>query len=297
MRRLPAVVAAVLTAVLATLLSSPTAQAADWPVVGSGSTGPNVTAVQHLLTAQGYSTAADGVFGSGTTAEVKSFQSDQGLTADGYVGSDTWPELVVTVSSGHTGSAVKAAQVLLNKYGYDLAVDGDFGPGTDSATRDFQSDQGLAVDGIVGPNTWRALTSGSGSGGTDEKLTHAQAAAMFQSAGISWSSSGNCSDRYNSSCTSFDQLRRTSADGIIALKRASGCTVHITGGTETGHASGTYSHWNGYKIDFAPYSCVSNYVTGTFTYLGKRSDGAALYESGSGNVYAHEGSHWDATYY
>ncbi|WP_443075799.1 peptidoglycan-binding domain-containing protein [Streptomyces sp. TRM 70351] len=202
------------------------------------------------------------------------------------------------MSSGQRGSAVKAAQVQLNKYGYGLAVDGDFGPGTHAAARDFQDDKGLAVDGIIGPDTWRALVSGSGggSGGTGGKLTHSQAAAMFTSAGISWSSSGDCSNRDNRTCTSFDQLRRATAEGIIALKRASGCAVHITGGTETGHAGGTYSHWNGYKIDFAPYSCVSGHITGTFTYLGRRSDGAALYEAGTGDVYAREGSHWDAAY-
>ncbi|WP_431781864.1 peptidoglycan-binding domain-containing protein [Streptomyces chumphonensis] len=297
MRRLPAVVAAVLTAVFATLLSAPAAQAADWPVVGGGSSGPRVTAVQHLLTAHGHGTTADGDFGPATTAKVEEFQSARGLTADGYVGPATWPELVVTVSGGSDGSAVKAAQVLLNAHGHGLAVDGDFGPGTDAATRDFQDAEGLSVDGIIGPDTWRALVSGGGSGGSDEKLTHSQAASMFTSAGIPWSSSGNCSDRYARTCTSFDQLRRTSAEGVIALKRASGCSVHITGGTETGHASGTYSHWNGYKIDFAPYSCVSSYITGTFTYLGQRSDGAALYRAGTGDVYAREGSHWDATYH
>ena len=48
--------------------------------------------------------------------------------------------------------------------------------------------------------------------------------------------------------------------GIITYHRASGCAVNITGGTETGHASGKYSH-------------------------------------ASGNVYTNEGSHWDIVYY
>lgn len=129
------------------------------------------------------------------------------------------------------------------------------------------------------------------------KLTQAQAASMFRSAGITWSSSGNCTNRYNSTCTSFDQLNLTTAQGAVTLKRASGCALNITGGTETGHASGTYSHWNGYKLDFSKYTCIGNYVHTYFTYIGLRADGYRMWKSGSGNVYTDEGSHWDVVYY
>ncbi|SCD45539.1 Peptidoglycan-binding (PGRP) domain of peptidoglycan hydrolases-containing protein [Streptomyces sp. DvalAA-19] len=301
MRRLPALLATVLAAVLATLLSAPAAQAASWPVVGSGSTGANVTTIQHLLTARNHATAADGIFGSGTADKVKGFQRSQSLTADGVVGPDTWSKLIVTVSSGSNGSAVKAAQVQLNRYGHGLAVDGAFGSGTASAAKKFQQSKGLSADGIVGPDTWRALVSGSGSGGGggggSTKLTHAQVSSMFSGAGITWTSTGNCSNRNVSTCTSFEQMRRTTAEGTVALRRASGCAILVTGGTETGHANGTYSHWNGYKVDFSPQSCISNYITRTFTRIGDRGDGAAQYKSASGNIYAREGSHWDVTFH
>ncbi|MDQ0987286.1 hypothetical protein [Streptomyces sp. V2I9] len=129
------------------------------------------------------------------------------------------------------------------------------------------------------------------------KLTHAQATSRFSSSGITWSSSGGCSDRNNPTCTSFEQLNLSSAQGAQTLKSATGCALRITGGTETGHAGGTYSHWNGYKLDFAKSTCLNNYVTGTFTYIGPRGDGARQYRSGSGNIYANEGNHWDVTYY
>lgn len=129
------------------------------------------------------------------------------------------------------------------------------------------------------------------------KITHAQATARFSSSGITWSSSGGCSDRNTPTCTSFDQLNLASAQGAQTLRSASGCALNITGGTETGHAGGTYSHWNGYKLDFGLNSCLNSYVTSAFTYIGQRGDGAALYESGSGNIYAREGNHWDVTYY
>jgi peptidoglycan hydrolase-like protein with peptidoglycan-binding domain len=36
-------------------------------------------------------------------------------------------------------------------------VDGDFGP--EAAVKQFQTDNGLTTDGIVGPTTWQALCS------------------------------------------------------------------------------------------------------------------------------------------
>ncbi|ATZ22220.1 hypothetical protein ACFZBM_17050 [Streptomyces lavendulae] len=129
------------------------------------------------------------------------------------------------------------------------------------------------------------------------KISHATATSMFRQAGIAWSSSGNCSDRNNPTCTSFDQLNLATAQGAQTLKSATGCALTITGGTETGHASGTYSHWNGYKLDYAKASCLTSYVKNTFSYIGLRGDGAPMWQSGSGNVYADEGNHWDVLYY
>jgi len=58
-----------------------------------------------------------------------------------------------TVRWGSRGSAVKTVQRKL----HGLAVDGIFGPRTNSKVRSFQRAHHLVVDGIVGPHTWRAL--------------------------------------------------------------------------------------------------------------------------------------------
>ncbi|GAA2351498.1 hypothetical protein ACI2L4_05085 [Streptomyces sparsogenes] len=141
------------------------------------------------------------------------------------------------------------------------------------------------------------VISGAGEAFAVTKISHSQATSMFRASGITWSSSGGCSDRNNPTCTSFEQLNLATAQGAQTLKSASGCALNITGGTETGHAGGTYSHWNGYKLDYALNSCVTNYVTGHFTYIGVRGDGAKQYQAGSGNIYALEGNHWDVVYY
>ena len=129
------------------------------------------------------------------------------------------------------------------------------------------------------------------------KLTQSQAASQLGGAGITHSSSGNCTDRYNSTCTSYEQINQSTVSGAITLKNAGGCAINITGGTETGHASGTYSHWNGYKIDTSHNSCLDSYIKTHFTKIGNRGDGYPQWQAASGNIYCDEGSHWDIMYY
>ena len=143
----------------------------------------------------------------------------------------------------------------------------------------------MAVAGLAGPS--HAVT----------KLTDAQAASQLSAVGITRVSSGGCTTRSVSTCTSYEQINQETVSGIKTFKSISGCAITITGGTEVGHASGTYSHYNGYKVDVSPTTCVSNYITSHYSYSGTRSDGAALYTAPSGNVYARESNHWDITYY
>ena len=63
------------------------------------------------------------------------------------------------LKKGSSGSAVKTLQTKLNKVGYALAVDGDFGEKTKTAVLSFQRKYGLVADGIVGPKTSAKLDS------------------------------------------------------------------------------------------------------------------------------------------
>jgi hypothetical protein len=178
-----------------------------------------------------------------------------------------------------------------------LASPAQAGPSQAGPAQAGPSQAGPAKAGATQTGLTRTGLTQTDIGVAVTKLSHADAANRLSNAGISWSSSGNCSNRNNPTCTSFEQINLDTIRGVITLKGASGCAINVTGGTETGHAGGTYSHWNGYKIDISPYACVSNYITGTFPFIGYRGDGAALYQSGAGNVYARESNHWDITYY
>lgn len=58
---------------------------------------------------------------------------------------------------GCKGNAVIALQAHLVGYGYDLAVDGSFGSATETAVKAYQKEQGLTVDGSVGPRTRKQM--------------------------------------------------------------------------------------------------------------------------------------------
>lgn len=62
------------------------------------------------------------------------------------------------LQQGSKGSAVRAAQSLLNGFGFAAGkVDGLFGSATAKAVKRFQNSRGLAADGIIGRDTWHQL--------------------------------------------------------------------------------------------------------------------------------------------
>ena len=66
---------------------------------------------------------------------------------------------------GSKGEAVGQLQRRLQQLGFMLAVDDDFGAGTEVAVAAFQRQRGLQpVDGIVGRDTWAALDAAASGG-------------------------------------------------------------------------------------------------------------------------------------
>lgn len=74
----------------------------------------------------------------------------------------SWPVL----REDDKGSTVNTLQYLLIQAGYNIAVDGDFGPATLNAVKNFQRAKGLVVDGVVGKNTWLKLVPTIDTGST-----------------------------------------------------------------------------------------------------------------------------------
>jgi hypothetical protein len=62
------------------------------------------------------------------------------------------------ITNGAAGGSVKQLQERLKELGFDPGpIDGDFGPKTRAAVIAFQTDRGIRIDGIVGPETWGKL--------------------------------------------------------------------------------------------------------------------------------------------
>ena len=87
--------------------------------------------------------------------------SDVSQTTDSSPVNDTGitsPEELPTLRLGMQGDAIVELQERLQALGfYNGAVDGVFGPETESAVMEAQRSYNLQSDGVVGPATWQAL--------------------------------------------------------------------------------------------------------------------------------------------
>ena len=152
----------------------------------NGAKGDRVINLQKSLNKLGFPDNIDGIFGAKTEGAVKQFQASKGLEVDGKVGPNTQAALcsalqqipppippnpapstecdpaAQTIKRLSSGPLVTRLQNLLAERGFNPGVvDGTFGDNTDSAVKQFQQANSLSVDGIVGPNTWKALCASS----------------------------------------------------------------------------------------------------------------------------------------
>jgi peptidoglycan hydrolase-like protein with peptidoglycan-binding domain len=141
------------------------------PTVRVGDTGEPVKQAQRALRrTPNTSLEVDGDFGPLTEAATKQFQQQAGLPVTGIVDEATWTALptgfpMPVLSQGSRGDAVRSLQAVLTNGAFGLwevtpqGVDGDFGSNTAASVRAFQQWARIAVDGVVGQQTWDAATS------------------------------------------------------------------------------------------------------------------------------------------
>lgn len=142
----------------------------------SGNTGVGTGAHLHFGVMVGKATKADNDQ-VGYNMAIDPLGSNISYTASGgtiKINSDnpddyTYPtrDLFYT-SPVKTGNDVKWVQAVLLKLGYEIAIDGSFGPITRDVVKQFQQDKNLTVDGSCGPATrsklldcWNAKKNGS----------------------------------------------------------------------------------------------------------------------------------------
>jgi hypothetical protein len=152
---------------------------------------PQACALQVALRAHGfYKGPIDGIAGPQTKSGVRKFQHRKGLAVDGIAGPRTRAKLgrlgrptlgKRLVHRGMVGWDVSVLQALLSAKGARTGgLDGIFGARTRRAVLAFQQRRGLAVDGVVGPATIRALRTKGGRAGR-HRLPHASPEAISRS--------------------------------------------------------------------------------------------------------------------
>lgn len=97
----------------------------------------------------------DGQYGSKTKiALIKGVQTEIDAVADGKFGPKS-KAAIKTIKNGSRGDLVTLWQSFLVLEGYNPnGIDGIFGKGCETATKNFQKNNGLTADGQAGPNTW-----------------------------------------------------------------------------------------------------------------------------------------------
>jgi peptidoglycan hydrolase-like protein with peptidoglycan-binding domain len=176
----PAIAQADTTTVSAsTTASSAAAKQVGSKTLRSGDRGARVKALQTLLTQAGFKTATDGQFGATTATVVRRFQRAANLKATGVADAATLAALKratdgsaaqntaggfdvrstattarhlgdrIPLRKGMSGHDVKILQDFLERSGFDTSVDGEFGAGTVKSVKQFETDQQVAVDGVI----------------------------------------------------------------------------------------------------------------------------------------------------
>jgi peptidoglycan hydrolase-like protein with peptidoglycan-binding domain len=152
----------------------------------AGSKGPAVTALKKQLRAwyeknspgewEKFKISDNDVFGQGLDKAVRRFQAWAALTVDGEVGPQTLAALKAkpakvntaaykdlafpgTLREKASGESVRLVQGWLSLHGFNVVVDGGFGPATTQALRAFQAKRGLPTTGTVNEATYAALVA------------------------------------------------------------------------------------------------------------------------------------------
>ena len=246
----------------------------DTTYIRENSSGATVSKVQTELKALGYYYGQiTGNAGPKTVAAIKSFQSKNGLTADGIAGPQTIAKIDAAYEAkggSSSGSGSSASGLKLNSKGTDVRnlqqdlttlgyywaeITGNFGAKTETAVKRFQEENGLTADGVAGTKTLNAIAAAvarkggtpasGGSAGTTLKLNSqgtkvSQLQTDLKQLGYYYAEiTGNFGAKTEAAVKAFQKAKGLTADGVAGTKtlNAIAAAVDKAGGSSSGSSS------------------------------------------------------------
>jgi peptidoglycan hydrolase-like protein with peptidoglycan-binding domain len=205
---------------------------------------------------------------------------------------------------GAAGKWVRELQNLLEKAGHDVGeVDGEFGGATKYAVLQFQRRSGLGADGVVGPQTWKALRTakpGNSNGGNGGQGV--QVPGLGASKAVTAYRGGSA---YSTTVYDVGQGEYLCRDAALAMMKMKAAAARS--GIHLGFNSGfrTYGEqqalWNRYGAGRAAQPGYSNHQQGLSMDINVVSDAVLNWLRRNARSYgfindvSHEPWHW--TYY
>jgi N-acetylmuramoyl-L-alanine amidase len=106
----------------------------------------------------GKSLTEDGIAGNATSSAVAKFQKIAGLAETGNADKATWDAINLILAKrilrpNHAGGPV----IRYLQYRLGVDVDGIYGPQTETTVKNFQKQNALVADGIIGPASWQKI--------------------------------------------------------------------------------------------------------------------------------------------
>ena len=242
----------------------------DNTYIRQNASGETVKRIQTELKAlKYYSGKVSGNAGEKTVAAIKSFQSKNGLTADGIAGPQTIAKIDAayeakfgsySASSANglkldsKGTDVRNLQQDLTTLGYYWAeITGSFGAKTETAVKRFQEENGLTPDGVAGTKTLNAIASAiARKGGTSASSSSAGTTLKLNSQGTKVSQlqtdlsqlgyyyaeiTGHFGNQTETAVKAFQKAKGLSADGVAGTKTLNAVAAALGNSSSSGSST------------------------------------------------------------
>ena len=244
----------------------------QYPLLGNGSEGPKVKALQGALEELGfYAGELDSKFGTATQNAVIAFQKLNAITQTGIADPltqqkvfegrpnntsgraqevKTLPAIAgLILRPGDRGDAIAQLQQRLKELGfYKGSIDADYGEGTQAAVTAFQREKGIKADGIAGSVTQSLLFAGLDAQGVPQPTMTPETEPTASPAFNAGNTEGDAVYPYQTTTSAPINMRKSaSLSAMRLLTVPSGASIQVLS-TSGEFLKAQYKDYTGYVL-------------------------------------------------